>query len=88
MIAPLADVAAYQAERDTLQMKVKRKKEKLVVTAKVALDKQLYRQPLTLIIEGTIKEARQDHRPLMVIRREGYSLIDIQPHGGTITIKL
>ena len=87
-IAPLADVAAYQAERYTLQMKVKRKKEKLVVTAKVALDKQLYRQPLTLIIEGTIKEARQDHRPLMVIRREGYSLIDIQPHGGTITIKL
>mgnify|MGYP001537259779 CR=1 FL=1 len=56
--------------------------------AKVALDKQLYRQPLTLIIEGTIKEARQDHRPLMVIRREGYSLIDIQPHGGTITMRL
>lgn len=87
-IAHLADVAAYQAESDTLQMKVKRKKEKLVVTAKVALDKQLYRQPLTLIIEGTIKEARQDHRPLMVIRREGYSLIDIQPHGGTITMRL
>ena len=86
-IAPLADVAAYVAERDNVKLKINRRKDKTVIKPRMSLDKAVYSQPLTLVVTSDKPlVAVQDGRQLYVRRRGKSLMIDFLPGGGSIEI--
>ena len=87
-IATLHDVAAYQAERDSVQLSVSNSNGALVVTPSLSLSKELFTMPLTLVVEGTVKEATQDKQKLRLTKKGTTTLININPHGGKIVIRV
>ena len=88
-IATFHDVCAYVTERDTITLETKQKGNTLTVTPKMPLDKRIYHQPLTLVIEGCQpKQVRQQRQTLTLIRHDDRTLVNFDPHGGEIEIKL
>ena len=87
-ICTLHDGLAYAAERDTVQLDIKQKGSKVTVTPSMALDKSLFRHPLTLVIDSDVAEALQERKRLAVKHKGDKSLIDINPYGGKISITL
>ncbi len=88
-IATFHDVAAYVAERDTITLETKQKGSTLIVTPRMPLDKRIFHQPLTLVIKGAEpKQVSQGPGRLTVTRREDRWLVNFDPHGGKIEIKL
>lgn len=87
-VATLHDALAYIAERDTVQLDVRQRKSTITVTPKCPLDRQLFFQPLTLVVDGEAMEARQGNRPLPLMRKGNKTLFDFDPHGGRIVIKM
>lgn len=87
-VATLHDVQAYITERDTIQLQVKQQKNVLTVTPKNPLDKNLFYHPLTLVIDGEAMEAKQGKKSLLLTRKNGKTLFDIDPNGGKIVVKL
>lgn len=87
-VATLHDVLAYTTERDTVAFGIQESKGTLTVTPKNPLDKMLFFHPLTLIVEGEAIEARQGKQKLLLNRKGDQTLLDIDPNGGKIQIKL
>ncbi len=87
-ICTLHDGLAYAAERDTVQIEVKRKGTDIIVTPTMPLNQKLFFHPLTLIVGSQVTEAIQGKHRLTVKRKDDYSLIDFDPHGGKIIIHL
>lgn len=87
-IGTFHDVSAYVKERDAIKLKTKVKKNKIVVTPSLSLDKELFYEPLTLIVEHTLLSAMQDGKQLVFINKDGRSLVDFDPHGGKIILGL
>ena len=88
-IATFHDVAAYIRERDDVQLKVAVQKGRLTVTPSTSLDKELFQLPLTMIVDAEVKSATQDGKPLAVRKNiDGKALIDFNPHGGKVFIRL
>ena len=87
-VATLHDVLAYTAERDTIRLDIRKGKNKLTVTPKMALEKRLFNHPLTLVVNGSVSEAMQNGKHLMLTPKNGKTLIDIDPHGGKIKMKM
>ena len=87
-VATLHDALAYQTERDTIRLDIKQGKNgELNVTPTMPLDKQLFNHPLTLVVNGSVKEATQNGRTLTLTAKNGKTLLDIDPHGGKIKIQ-
>lgn len=86
-IAPLADVEAYVAERDNVKLKIRRHKDKTIVTPRMRLDKTTFSHPLTLVVksDGPLT-ATQDGRKLYARRRGENVMIDFRPGGGSVEI--
>ena len=87
-VATLHDVLAYTAERDTILLDIKQGKNELTVTPKMPLDKHLFNHPLTLVVNGNVSEAVQNGKRLMLTPKNGKTLIDIDPHGSKIKMKM
>jgi peptidoglycan/xylan/chitin deacetylase (PgdA/CDA1 family) len=87
-VAPLCEVAAYIKERNNIRIKVKRHGHGYIIVPKMTLDKHVFREPLTLIVRGTVARAKQDGHSLKVSRNGHTSLLDIQPCGGKIYLEL
>lgn len=88
-IATFHDVAAYVAERDAITLETKQKGNTLIVTLRMTLDKRIFHQPLTLVIKGAEpKQVKQGRNQLTVTHREDRWLVNFDPHGGKIEIKL
>lgn len=87
-VATLHDVLAYTAERDTIQLDFKQGKNELTITPKMPLDKHLFNHPLTLVVNGSVSEAMQNGKHLMLTPKNGKTLIDIDPHGGKVKIQM
>lgn len=87
-VATLHDVLAYTAERDTIRLDIRKGKNKLTVTPKMALEKRLFNHPLTLVVNGNVSEAMQNGKRLALTAKNGKTLIDIDPHGGKIKMKM
>ena len=87
-VATLHDVLAYTAERDTIQMNVRQGKNELTVMPKMPLEKRLFNHPLTLVVNGNVSEAMQNGKRLALTAKNGKTLIDIDPHGGKIKMKM
>ena len=87
-VATLHDVLAYTAERDTIRLEVKPQKGVLIVTPTCPLDKKLFTQPLTLVISAEATEAKQGKKTLSLTSKGNRTLLDFDPHGGKIVVKL
>lgn len=87
-VATLHDALAYIAERDTIVLDVKQGKNEITVTPGMPLDKHIFNHPLTLIVDGNVAEATQHGRKLAVTVMNGKTLVDIDPYGGKIKMRM
>ena len=87
-VATLHDVLAYTAERDALRLDVRRERNGLTVVPHMPLDRLLFHHPLTLVVDGQVREASQKGRRLTLTLRNGRTLLDFDPHGGKVKIRM
>ena len=85
-IATFHDVAAYQQERDNTTLKIKNKKNKVVVTPKMKLNKEIFQIPLTLVLDFQPIKAMQAGRNLPIKHKNEKYLIQIKPSKGKVII--
>ena len=90
--ATLSDVGAYVEERDNVGLDVQQDGDKLIVTPSLSLDKELFNMPLTLCIDGadgkTATAATQDGKELDIVQKNGHTVVNFNPYGGSVEIKL
>ncbi len=88
-IGTFYEVAAYNALRDNVKLDVKAKKRSITVTPAATLDKEIFRSTLTLVVQTDKKiTATQDDKALVVEKKNGKSLVDFNPFGDKINIKI
>ena len=85
------EVVSYLKERDAIRLTVTEKKNKLHVVPELPLDKELFTEPLTMVVEGgTMKKvsARQGKKKLSVQLRSDKAFFDFDPFGGEIIVTI
>lgn len=85
-IATFHDVAAYQQERDNTTLKIKARKNQIMVTPKMKLNKNIFQVPLTLILDFQPIKAMQAGKNLAVKYKDEKYLIQIEPSKGKVII--
>lgn len=91
-VGTFREVAAYQAERDNLKLHIRHRKRHCSITPEFLLDQKLFREPLTLVLQGdflskTNISVTQGKRTLPVTVKNGKPTFDFQPAGGRIRIE-
>lgn len=87
-IATFHDVAAYQKEYENIKLSVKESKHKITVSPNITLNKELFHEPLTLVIDTPVLSAHQAKKALKIEKRsDGKSLVEFDPHHGMIILK-
>jgi peptidoglycan/xylan/chitin deacetylase (PgdA/CDA1 family) len=51
-IAPMRDVGAYVRQRDSVRLKVKFKRDRVIIRPTLKLDRTIYNMPLTILVDG------------------------------------
>lgn len=90
-VATFRQVASYIKERDEIRLKVSDKKDGLVITPKLKLDKKLFAEPLTMVIEGqeVKKVSVIQNREQLSVNASGNKIIfDFNPYNGPIKVYL
>lgn len=89
-VATLHDAAAYARERDAVHLAVRERGSRTRVTPSCPLDATIFNQPLTLEYHGAghIISARQGRCPLHIYENGARQLVDFNPHGKTIELKI
>ena len=85
------EVVSYLKEREAIRLTVTEKKNKLHVVPELPLDKELFTEPLTMVVEGgTMKKvsARQGKKKLSVQLRSDKAFFDFDPFGGGIIVTI
>ena len=85
------EVVSYLKEREAIRLTVTEKKNKLHVVPELPLDKELFTEPLTMVVEGgTMKKvsARQGKKKLSVQLRSDKAVFDFDPFGGEIIVTI
>lgn len=82
------DVAAYVKERDAIKLKTKVGKNEIVVTPSIKLNKEIFNEPLTLVVNHTLLSATQDGKALAVSNKNGKGIVDFDPHGGKVILTM
>ena len=85
------EVVSYLKEREAIRLTVTEKKNKLHVVPELPLDKELFTEPLTMVVEGgTMKKvsARQGKKKLSVQLRSDKAFFDFDPFGGEIIVPI
>lgn len=85
------EVVSYLKEREAIRLTVMEKKNKLHVVPELPLDKELFTEPLTMVVEGgTMKKvsARQGKKKLSVQLRSDKAFFDFDPFGGEIIVTI
>ncbi len=90
-VATFCEVLAYTKERDALRLDIEHGKRKIKVKPLLELDRKLFTEKLTLVVEGKAKEGgirvKQGKKPLPVVRKADKWLVDIDPFGGEVIIE-
>ena len=84
------EVVSYLKEREAIRLTVT-EKNKLHVVPELPLDKELFTEPLTMVVEGgTMKKvsARQGKKKLSVQLRSDKAFFDFDPFGGEIIVTI
>ena len=79
-------MAAYQQERDNTTLKIKAKKNQVIVTPKMKLNKNIFQVPLTLILDFQPIKATQAGKNLPIKYKDEKYLIQIEPSKGKVII--
>ena len=85
------EVVSYLKEREAIRLTVTEKKNKLHVVPELPLDKELFTEPLTMVVEGgPMKKvsARQGKKKLSVQLRSDKAFFDFDPFGGEIIVTI
>ena len=85
------EVVSYLKEREAIRLTVTEKKNKLHVVPELPLDKELFTEPLTMVVEGgtmTKVSARQGKKKLSVQLRSDKAFFDFDPFGGEIIVTI
>lgn len=85
------EVVSYLKEREAIRLTVTEKKNKLHVVPELPLDKELFTELLTMVVEGgTMKKvsARQGKKKLSVQLRSDKAFFDFDPFGGEIIVTI
>lgn len=86
-IATFHDVAAYEKERDAVIIKVRERNGLITVIPKMKLNKNIFNEPLTLVISHPVIQALQDGKQLAITVKNGEGLVDINPTGSIVKIR-
>lgn len=90
-VGTFREVVSYLKERDAIRLTVTEKKNKLHVVPELPLDKELFTEPLTMVVEGgTMKKvsAGQGKKKLSVQLRSDKAFFDFDPFGGEIIVTI
>ncbi len=88
-VATFKDVAAYLKERENFTWKLEKKKDNIVITPELSLDKKIFTESLTMVIENpkyrniTVK---QENKELLLRILSDRIMFDFDPFGGVIQI--
>jgi len=84
------DVSAYRMEEENVKLTTERKGRKIFVTPELLLDKKLFNEKLTMVIESKNRinkmKVTQGGKKLAVKLLSDKALLDFDPHGGCIVI--
>ncbi|MCD8167555.1 MAG: polysaccharide deacetylase family protein [Bacteroides sp.] len=88
-VATFHQVAAYIEERNNIQLDTVREGEILKVTPVLELDKTIFTEPLTMVVENTGGKitVTQEGKELPVKTAPDKMMFDFDPYGGEMTIK-
>ena len=86
-IAPFAEVASYIKERDNIQLDVRVKGRRVVITPACSLDKDIFHSTLTLETPLPVRKARQGGKQLSVKHNGGMTYVEFDPFAGRILLK-
>ena len=87
-VATLHDALSYQTERDSTSLNIQLGEDIMTVTPVCTLDQRLFHHPLTMRVEGKVEEAYQQGKPLKLEHKGTHTLLNFDPHGGSIAIVL
>lgn len=90
-VGTFREVAAYIREREEIRLDITPRKDGWKVKPVLKLDKRLFAEPLTMVVEGVSSKqisVRQGRKQLPVYSNGGKQLFDFDPFGGKITIKI
>ena len=90
-VGTFREVVSYLKEREAIRLTVTEKKNKLHVVPELPLDKELFTEPLTMVVEvGTMNKvsARQGKKKLSVQLRSDKAFFDFDPFGGEIIVTI
>ncbi|MCD7914182.1 MAG: polysaccharide deacetylase family protein [Tannerellaceae bacterium] len=88
-VATFCEVAAYREERDRIQLEVTENENEWTVTLYLELDKKVFDEPLTLVVEhvGHAKvTVRQGMEPVAVQRKDDRIVFDFDPYGEPVRV--
>ena len=88
-VGTFCEVASYIKEREEIQLKVSNKKNGMTITPKLKLDRKLFAEPLTMVIQGEAMNGilvKQGRKELPVYINGNKVIFDFNPYGGTIKI--
>ena len=88
-VATFSEVAAYIKEQKNTKLSIQPIKGGYEVTPSLNLDKNLFKEPLTLVISTEEKRVRvvQDGKRLPLTCKKGETLAEFNPYGGHIFIR-
>ena len=87
-VGTFKEVMAYTKERDAVRYTLKTKKDGIEITPQLVLDKALFNQPLTGVIDRPVKKVqiRQGKSNLTPRIQENKVLFNFDPFGGVIDV--
>lgn len=88
-VGTFREVVSYIKERENTQLNVQKKKNKLLITPELELDKEIFIEPLTMVIAGQkVKKVivRQGKKKLLVQISVHKVTFDFNPYGGLIEV--
>lgn len=89
-VGTLAEVGAYIRERKAVRLTVKLRGRTIIVTPELSLDKSIFNQPLTMVVEhgDLVESVCQAGRRLRTKLNQSTCLFDFSPYDGAIEITL
>lgn len=90
-VGTFEEVSAYAKEQESTELKITEEKKGFIITPKLSLDKNLFTEPLTAVVEiKGIKKAsvKQGKKKLKTQIYPNKVLFDFDPFGGPIEISL
>ena len=88
-VGTFREVASYVKERNNVQLDVTKKKSHWIIGPRLALNRELFGEPLTMVVDKKGKsgiKVLQNGKELSVREQDDKMIFDFNPYGGSIKI--